>query len=55
VLFGLGRNDEAFEYLEKTYQERHGILVYLKVEPLFDDLRSDPRLISMLERMNLAD
>jgi eukaryotic-like serine/threonine-protein kinase len=55
VLFGLGRNDEAFEYLEKTYQERHGILVYLKVEPLFDNLRTDPRFISMLERMNLAD
>jgi serine/threonine-protein kinase len=55
VLFGLGRYDEAFEYLEKTYQERHGILVYLKVEPLFDDLRSDPRLISLLERLNLAE
>jgi tetratricopeptide (TPR) repeat protein len=55
VLFGLGRDDEAFEYLEKTYQERHGILVYLKVEPLFDNLRSDPRLISMLERLNLMD
>jgi serine/threonine-protein kinase len=55
VLFGLGRYDEAFEYLEKTYQERHGILVYLKVEPLFDGLRPDPRFISMLQRLNLAD
>jgi serine/threonine protein kinase/tetratricopeptide (TPR) repeat protein len=55
VLFGLGREDEAFEYLEKTYQERHGILVYLKVEPLFDGLRSDPRFVSMLQRLNLAD
>ncbi|MFP5265491.1 MAG: protein kinase domain-containing protein [Blastocatellia bacterium] len=55
VLFGLGREGEAFEYLERTYQERHGILVYLKVEPLFDGLRSDPRFVSMLQRLNLAD
>jgi eukaryotic-like serine/threonine-protein kinase len=55
LLFGLGKNDEAFEYLEKTHQERHGIMVYLKAEPLFDDVRSDPRYISLLQRLNLAD
>jgi eukaryotic-like serine/threonine-protein kinase len=54
VLFGLGKDEEAFGHLEQTYKERHGILVYLKVEPLFDNLRQDPRFINMLERLNLA-
>ena len=52
---GLDQLDEAFEYLEKTYQERHGILTYLKVEPIFDRLRSDPRFADLLRKMGLPD
>jgi len=51
---GLGEIDKAFEYLEKTYQERHGILTYLKVEAAFDRLRSDPRFENLLQRMGLS-
>ena len=50
---GLGEIDEAFEWLEKTYQERHGILTYLKVEAAFDRLRSDPRFLDLLRRIGL--
>ncbi len=53
IHLGLGQRDEAFEWLEKTYQERHGILVYLKVECAFDDIRDDPRYFDLLGRMNL--
>ncbi len=53
IHMGLGQRDEAFAWLEKTYQERHGILVYLKVEPAFDDVRDDPRYFELLRRMNL--
>ena len=46
--------DPAFEWLERAYQDRRGWLAYLKVEPDFDPLRSDPRFSSFLQRMRLA-
>jgi len=51
---GLGKFDRAFEYVEKTFQERHGILTYLKVEAMFDGIRNDPRFNSLLRRMGLG-
>ncbi len=54
VHIGLGQIDEAFVQLQKTYQERHGILTYLKVEPIFDRLRSDDRFADLLRKMGLS-
>ena len=51
---GLGNVDRAFEWLEKSYQERAGLLVFLKVEPIFDPLRSDPRFAGLLRRLQLS-
>jgi eukaryotic-like serine/threonine-protein kinase len=53
VHIGLDEIDEAFECLDKTYQERHGILTYLKVEPIFDRLRSDSRFAELLLKLGL--
>lgn len=49
----LGEKDEAFVWLDKAYAERDFILVTLKVEPMFDELRSDPRFAIMLKRVGL--
>jgi adenylate cyclase len=49
----LGDIDEAFAWLEKAYEERDCILYLLKVHPLFDPLRSDPRFAGYLRRMGL--
>jgi len=50
----LGDRDHAFEWLEKAYQERRGWLAYLKIEPMLDGLRGDPRFDRLLERMRLS-
>jgi eukaryotic-like serine/threonine-protein kinase len=50
----LGETDAAFDWLEKAYQDRRGWLAYLKIEPVLDDLRADPRFNALLERMRLA-
>ena len=50
----LGQTDEAFEWLDRAYDDRRGWLAYLKVEPMLDGLRADPRFARLLERMRLA-
>jgi hypothetical protein len=51
---GLADTDRAFEWLDRAMEDRRGWLAYLKVEPLMDPLRSDPRFTRLLERMRLA-
>jgi serine/threonine protein kinase len=48
---GLGDKNRAFEQLNKAYEDRAGWILYLKVEPLFDPLRTDPRFAELLGRM----
>jgi len=50
---GLGNHDQAFAWLERAYEERRGWLAYLKVEPMHDPLRSDPRFGEFVRRMKL--
>jgi len=53
VYAGLGRNDQAFAWLEKAYADRSMVLTNLKVDPDFDLLHSDPRYSDLLGRMGL--
>src|SRR5207237_1166015 len=53
IYVGLGETDKAFEWLEKAYQERSEWLLGLKVEPLYDPLRTDPRFKSLVRRIGL--
>jgi TolB-like protein/Tfp pilus assembly protein PilF len=53
VYAGLGEKDQAFAWLEKAYGERTSRLGYLKVEPLWDPLRPDPRFADLVRRMGL--
>ena len=53
VYTGLGDKDRAFVWLEKAYQERSNLMSYLKVIPIADPLRSDPRFGDLLRRMGL--
>lgn len=54
IYAGLGEKDLAFKWLEKAYDEHSSFLVFLKEEPTFDNLRSDPRFTDLLERVGLG-
>jgi len=53
IHIGLGENDRAIEYLEKSYMEHSHWLIYLHIDPSMDALRSDPRFQDLLRRVAL--
>jgi hypothetical protein len=50
----LGEKDAALEWAGKAFDHRDPNLLFIKVDPNFDSLRSDPRYLALLEKMNLA-
>jgi len=50
VHLGLGEMDQAIEWLEKGYEERSYWMSFLKVDPVWDPLRKDPRFRNLLEK-----
>ena len=55
VYAALGDADEAFRWLERAYAEREWGVSELKVHPVFDSLRSDPRFTDLLRRLNFPE
>jgi tetratricopeptide (TPR) repeat protein len=55
IYSGLGEDDLAFEWLDKAYEERSSLLIWLKVDPTFDKLRSNPRFGLLLREMGLEN
>ena len=53
VYLGLGELDECFVWLEKAYEDHDMRLSFLKVDPKWDSVRSDPRFVSILKRIGL--
>ncbi len=49
----LGEKDEAFVWLEKAYAERSPWLNYIKTDPDFESLRSDPRFSDLVKRLGI--
>ena len=55
VYVGLGENDKAVDWLERAYADRSNAIVFSKVDPQLDRLRSTPRFQSLLHRLALQD
>jgi serine/threonine protein kinase/Tfp pilus assembly protein PilF len=53
IYAGLGEREEAFRLLEKGYQERSVGMLYLRVDPFWENVRSDPRYVDLLHRIGL--
>lgn len=48
-----GMKKEALDWFEKAFEANDPNMPYLKVDPIFDDLRNEPRFKKILEKMNL--
>jgi TolB-like protein/Tfp pilus assembly protein PilF len=53
LYFELGDIDQGFLFLEKAFEERHAMMRFIKIDPGFDNIRSDPRYKEILIKMNL--
>jgi serine/threonine protein kinase/Tfp pilus assembly protein PilF len=54
IYVGLGEIDKAFEALERAYQQRSPLMVdFIYLDPIFDDIRSDPRFTALLKKIGL--
>ncbi len=54
VYYGLGDKDQAFQWLDKAYEERSTFLSQLRV-PAWDPLRADPRFKAIEKKVGLYD
>jgi tetratricopeptide (TPR) repeat protein len=50
---GLDEYDRAFFWLEEAYKEQSNLLQFLKVHPIFDPVRNDPRFADLVRRVGL--
>ena len=54
VQLGLNDREGAFASLERAYQLHSNVISTLKVSPMYDSLRSDPRFTELMKRVGLA-
>jgi hypothetical protein len=50
--FALGDNDQGFLWLKRAFDERD-LVVFVKVDPNYDDVRSDPRFKTSVGRLKI--
>jgi len=48
----LGETETTLDYLEKAFAEKNVLMVFLKVEPKWNNLRKEPRFLDLMRRMN---
>ena len=54
IYAGLGETNRTLAWLEKGHEERSTWMVWLKVDPRFDSMRSDPRFQGLLRHLGLS-
>jgi hypothetical protein len=53
IHLGLGETDAAFEWLDRAVDECDQFMMPIKSYEFFDPIRSDPRFVALLRKMNL--
>jgi TolB-like protein/DNA-binding winged helix-turn-helix (wHTH) protein len=51
IYVGLNRREDALDEFERAFAQRDPWLVWLKVHPLYDEIRSHPRFQELIKRM----
>jgi serine/threonine-protein kinase len=51
IQLALGDRTKAMNLLEKAFEQREPLMVFIKVEPKWDALRSEPRFLQIMKRM----
>jgi tetratricopeptide (TPR) repeat protein len=54
IYAGLGEKDQAFVWLDKGFEQRAFQLQWIKLDPRWDSLRSDPRFQDLTRRMGFT-
>lgn len=53
ISFGLGENDRGYELLQKAYEERDGLLIYVAIDPVSEPYSHDPRFTGIMQKIGL--
>ena len=51
IHLGLGEKEKALDWLEKSYQDQESACWYLKVDPIYDSVRNEPRFRALVEKV----
>ena len=55
VYDALGERDKEFAWYNKGYEDQAEWLLWLKLDPIFDDVRGDARFQQLIKRVNVAN
>lgn len=55
VYAGLGENDKAMDWLDKAFGDHSNAIVFMKVDPQLDTLRSNPQFHELQRKLRLPD
>ena len=53
IHLGLGEKEKALDWLEKSYQDQESACWYLKIDPIYDSVRNEPRFQAILKKIGL--
>jgi adenylate cyclase len=51
IHLGLGEKEKALDWLEKSYQDQESACWYLKVDPIYDSVRNEPRFQALVKKI----
>lgn len=54
ILIGLADYDAAIDWMERSFEDRRGWLVYLNVNPILDPVRNHDRFQSLVRRIRFS-
>jgi len=51
IHLGVGEKEKALDWLEKSYEDQESACWYLKVDPIYDSVRNEPRFQALVQKV----